>query len=166
MTEHHYFAYGSNLSSLRLLARIRRAEALATARLPAHRLEFHMPSRDGSAKCDAYFTGAPEDYVWGVIYRIDPDEREILDGYEGRGDCYDVKRVELATDQGQLVEAFTYYALRTDAQVPPYCWYREHVLSGAREHRLPLDYIARLEATAYRADRDSQRRSAELSIYR
>lgn len=166
MTEQHYFAYGSNLSSLRLLARIRSAEALTTARLHAHRLEFHMPSRDGSAKCDVRFTGASEDYVWGVVYRIDPAEREILDGYEGLGDSYGAKVVALATEQGQEIEAFTYYALRTGARVPPYCWYRQHVLSGAREHRLPLDYIDRLEATVYMADQDLQRRSAELSIYR
>ncbi len=165
MTEHHYFAYGSNLSSLRLLARIRSARVLTTARLHAHRLAFHMPSQDGSAKCDAHFTGVPEDFVWGVVYRIDPVEREILDGYEGLGESYGIKAVELATEKDRVVKAFTYYALRTGAQVPPYCWYRDHVLLGAREHSLPPEYITRLEATAYMADGDSQRRMAELSIY-
>lgn len=166
MTEHHYFAYGSNLSSRRLSARIGSARVLTTARLHAHRLAFHMPGKDGSAKCDAHFTGALEDFVWGVVYRIDPDGRKILDGYEGLGKSYGIKAVELSTEEGRVIEAFTYYALRTGAGVSPYCWYREHVLFGAREHRLPPDYIAQLESTAYMADGNSQRRALELSIYR
>jgi cation transport regulator ChaC len=165
MTEHYYFAYGSNLSSPRLFARISSAQALTTARLHRHSLAFHMPSQDGSAKCDAHFTGQAEDTIWGVVYQIDPLERPILDHYEGLGDCYGTKAVKLITAENQTLQAFTYYALRTGANQPPYCWYRDHVLFGAREHGLPSNYVAELEGIGFMKDVNAERRTSELSIY-
>ena len=47
-----YFAYGSNMSSVRLRARVNSAQPLGVARLPGHRLRWHMHSLDGSGKCD------------------------------------------------------------------------------------------------------------------
>ena len=165
MTEHYYFAYGSNLSSPRLFARISSARALTTARLHEHSLAFHMPGQDGSAKCDAHFTGQAEDTVWGVVYQIDPLQRPVLDRFEGLGDCYGIKAVKLITAENQSLQAFTYYALRTDANQPPYCWYRDHILFGAREHGLPSNYLAELEHIGFMKDTDTERRTNELSIY-
>ena len=48
-----YFAYGSNLSSARMAARVPSARVVARAQLPGHALRFHKVGRDGSAKCDA-----------------------------------------------------------------------------------------------------------------
>lgn len=49
-----YFAYGSNMSSARLRARVPSCRPIGIAFLPGHELRFHKRSKDGSGKCDAF----------------------------------------------------------------------------------------------------------------
>jgi gamma-glutamylcyclotransferase len=51
-----YFAYGSNMCSGRLRARVT-CDFVTTAKLAGYQLRFHKLSRDGSSKCDAFRTG-------------------------------------------------------------------------------------------------------------
>ena len=55
-----------------------------------HRLEFHKVGRDGSAKCDAFETGNPDDSVIGVVFDIHTAEKNYLDQAEGLGVGYDI----------------------------------------------------------------------------
>ena len=59
----------------------------------------------------------------------------------------------------------TYRATRIDPDLKPFAWYLAHVLAGAREHRLPADYIAAIECLAVVDDPDPLRHASELSIY-
>jgi hypothetical protein len=52
-----YFAYGSNMSVSRLVARTPSAQPLGRCALRGHQLRFHKVGGDGSAKCDAFHTG-------------------------------------------------------------------------------------------------------------
>lgn len=166
MEELIYFAYGSNMSSARLRARVRTARSLGMGSLAGHRLEFHMHSRnDGSAKCDAFLTGRPEDVLHGVLFGLASDELPVLDRYEGLGQAYERVEVEVARADGARVLAQTYRALVAEPGSLPYDWYKAHVVNGAREHALPADYVARLEAVPEVVDRDAARRARELAIY-
>src|SRR5438552_200988 len=61
-----YFAYGSNMAIERLKARVPSAELVCIADLAGHQLKFHKRSkRDQSGKCDAAYTGSPQDKVTG-----------------------------------------------------------------------------------------------------
>lgn len=161
-----YFAYGSNMSTARLRARVPSAEVRGRARLPGHALRFHKASEaDGSAKCDACATGVPADAVLGVVFRIDPAERRHLDRAEGLGVGYAVKEVEVHLAAGGNVAAFTYYAVAIDPTLRPFHWYKEHVLRGAAEHALPGPYRAAIEAVASIADPQPYRHRTELAIY-
>ncbi len=158
-----YFAYGSNMLSRRLQARVPSARAVGTGRLLAHALRWHMPSTDGSGKCDAAHTGNTEDIVWGVLFELDLAERVHLDHAEALGRAY--RRDPVTIDSGgTLVPAFTYRALRTGAHIAPYHWYREFVLGGANEHGLPPDYLRALEAVQAMADADAQRAALNSAI--
>ena len=85
-----YFAYGSNMSALRLIKRVPLAVTVETGFLYEHKLAFHKVGRkDGTGKCDAHHTGNPSDYLIGVIYRIDPENRSSLDRVEGLGNGYE-----------------------------------------------------------------------------
>lgn len=161
-----YFAYGSNMSTPRLRARVPSATVHGRARLPGHALRFHKSSEaDGSAKCDACETAAAADEVRGVVFRIDPAERESLDLAEGLGVGYERKRVAVHLEAGDTVEAFTYYAVRIDPNLQPFLWYKEHVLRGAMEHGLPRSYIAAIRAVTARGDPWRERHRRELAIY-
>lgn len=160
-----YFAYGSNMSTRRLRARIPTARFLSIAALPGHQMRFHKVGRDGSAKCDAFATGDDNHRLAGILFRIPADERPALDRCEGCGNGYERKRVVLELPEGSTVEAFTYYATRIDPALRPFTWYREHVLRGAREHGLAPSHLRRIEETETIDDPDTARHNRELAIY-
>ena len=144
-----YFAYGSNMSSLRLRLRTPSARALGIGRLPGHALRWHKLGRDGSGKCDIAESGEQVGGVWGVLYRIALAEKPILDRIEGLGIGYEEEEVRVETEDGP-VAALTYKAKpgRIDAQLRPLADYKRHVLLGAREHGLPMAYRRAIERVA------------------
>ncbi|WP_447968658.1 gamma-glutamylcyclotransferase family protein [Nitrospira sp. M1] len=162
----YYFAYGSNLSIRRLRHRLPSASVVCVASLPGHRLLFHKKSQDGSAKCDAMYTGDADDVVIGVVYEIETVEKPRLDIFEERGYGYEEKTVKVSTSQGQQIDAMTYYALDIDSTLDPYHWYKEHVLRGAREHQFPIAYLQWLERVPSIPDSNHERHTRELQIYR
>ena len=141
-----YFAYGSNLSSARLRARVPSARPRGRGRLLHHRLSWHKRGRDGSGKCDIVPTDTPS-VVWGVLYDVARIEKPALDAVEGLGVGYFEKEVRIVTDEGERL-ALTYHANpdRTDPALHPRDWYKDHVVRGAREHGLPADYIREIES--------------------
>lgn len=96
-----YFAYGSNMCTGRLRQRVPSADPVRVARLLNHSLRFHKRSRDGSAKADAFFTGEPENVVWGVVFDIDPADKLRLDEHEGLSHGY-VERLITVIDLGEI----------------------------------------------------------------
>jgi len=162
-----YLSYGSNMSSKRLRRRAPSAEFVAVAALRAHSLRFHKKSdKDGTAKCDAFFTGDKDHCLFGVVYRIDERCGPALDTAEGLGAGYEKKRIVASPLAGGRLRAFTYYATDIDGALEPLCWYKEHVLRGAQEHSLPRDYIDMIRAVECTRDCDEARRSRELTIYK
>lgn len=162
-----YFAYGSNMSLRRLQLRVPSARRLVTGcSLTGHQLRFHKRGRDGSAKCDAFQTGRAGDRVFGALFWLAPEEKRWLDLAEGLGVGYRQKRVEVCAANGMTHGAFTYVALQTAPGLTPFQWYLEHVLIGARESRVPGDYLAQrlwVEATE---DPLAHRTRQERAIYR
>jgi len=161
-----YFAFGSNLSSLRLQQRIPEAAVHRVATLSQHQLSWRKNGRDQSGKCDIEFTGNLEDMVYGVVYLMTHDDKLELDIYETAGFGYDHKHIEVTTVQGEIVEAFTYFAVDIDHNRQPFHWYKEHVLRGALEHDFPRHYVEYIKATISIGDHDQERHFRELSIYR
>lgn len=160
-----YFAYGSNMSLLRLRQRAPDAMRIATCRLVEHDLRFHKVSPDGSAKCDSFYTGSAEDQVFGAVYELGKASERVLDQVEGLGSGYDKKQVRVVDHAGNEYEAFTYYATLIDPMLLPYGWYRQHVLVGARELALPDTYLGRIEAVQYMDDPDFEREAQQLAVY-
>ena len=161
----NYFAFGSNLASPRLLQRIPEARVHCVATLEAHQLCWRKNDRGQSGKCDIDFTGDPDHLVYGVIYRMSHADKLELDVYETSGFGYDHKHVEVTALHGEVIEAFTYFALDIDHRQQPFHWYKEHVLRGALEHNFPRHYVEQIRNTASIDDHDSERHQRELSIY-
>ncbi len=161
-----YFSYGSNMSSVRLRERVPSANFFAVAKLFSHELKFHKISKDGSGKCDAHNTGLEEDVVIGAIYKIEKDEKSILDKFEGLGVGYGEKRVCVTSLSGEELRVVTYLAKDIVEGLQPFEWYKEHVLRGAREHKLPAEYIKFIYAIKATSDSNKTRHADELSIYK
>ncbi len=160
-----YFAFGSNLSSPRLLQRIPRASVRCIASLQGHRLHWHKNGRDRSGKCDMHPSGHPGDQVYGVIYRMSHADQLELDAYEGEGRGYQRRQIHVTASHGELMPVFTYFATDVNHRLQPFHWYKEHVLRGAVEHGLPRHYVAHIRSVESKPDHDSERHLRELSIY-
>lgn len=139
-----YFAYGSNLSSARLRARIEDVQPVGPALLADHRLALNKRGHDGSAK--ANLVVHPGESVWGVLYRLPRRHLEALDRFEGG---YAREAVRVQPREGGFLEAVTYRSQRLVEGWLPFDWYRAHLVEGAREHGLPAAWIARLEALPF-----------------
>lgn len=153
------------MSILRLQERTPSAIFVTKAMLFQHTLLFHKVGQDSSAKCDAYETGNTSDIVYGVVFKISEAEKRVLDEIEGVGNGYNEKIVKLTASDGHKIRATTYYAITIDASLSPYHWYKQHVVTGARENGLPNTYIDAIDSVLSIADPDLERSTRESSIY-
>jgi len=138
-----YFAYGSNMSSARLQARIPEATTRGPGRLVDWQLRLDKPSRDGSAKANiAPQTGS---LVWGVLWTIPESAWPELDRYEPG---YERTRCRIVDAEGRPASSFTFtYVYPGPAcELAPFDWYVDHLVTGAREHGLPDTWQRRLTA--------------------
>lgn len=157
-----YFAYGSNMCTRRIRARVASASPRGTAKLAGWVVGFCKRGVDGSGKCTLFRTGREQDEVHGVLFVMNSREKALLDEAEGLGTGYAEKLVTVIAQSGP-VEAFTYVAMESylDRGLRPYDWYREFVLVGAEEHGLPDWYVKALAQTP--ADPDPDRARTELN---
>lgn len=154
-----YFAYGSNMCAGRLRRRVPSAAAQRAGKVPSYTFKFNKRSTDGSAKGNVFFTGNPRDVVWGVIFEINCQEKVALDEAEGVGHGYHEQAVSVLDDTGNSFEAFMYVADHDsiDNRLQPYSWYKHFVIEGARQHGLPQNYVARIEAMDANEDSNNDR---------
>lgn len=143
----NYFAYGSNMLSERMLARIPAATVVGVARLPGWQLVWDKISRDGSGKANLRQAAGQE--VWGVVYRIPALDIAKLDRIENG---YQRIEVEVECDRHVKLTAFTYYSDQRNSNVLPFDWYKAFVIKGAEEHSLPADYINQLKQVQAQSD--------------
>lgn len=158
------FAYGSNMSTQRLAARIP-ARFVATAKLSAYQLAFHQHSGDGSGKCDIVPASEPS-AVFGVVWQVEAHHKPTLDRYEGLGHAYTETWLTVTdlTDSRQL-DVQAYIGQITAQGIKPYTWYKHHVLAGAQEHGLPPGYIRALESVQALEDPNTDRHAREIAIH-
>ncbi len=136
-----YLAYGSNMHPVRLKLRTPSAKFYKVISLKKYKLKFHKLGKDGSGKCNIFFTGDKKDRVYGIIYDIKDQEIKQLDMFE-RG--YKKKFLYLEEIKEEI---FFYFATREfiNDSLKPYNWYKEFVLEGAKHFNLPRKYITTIE---------------------
>ena len=145
-----YFAYGSNLDPTQMQARIGRVPHGTIARLPGYRLAFKTSHVDQN---EIFANIMPDDgsSVWGVIYECDEAELKKLDEYEDvDSGHYRRGPVVVVTPARERLEAIAYFAYqdRLCSEGQPSARYSLRIVSGARKHGLPADYVHRIETLA------------------
>lgn len=160
------FAYGSNMNLNRLKERVPSANKLRNVFIKGHTIKCNKISKDGSSKANIIETDNDDDIVWGVIFEIDDSEKRNLDEYEGLGKGYNESILSFLDSENNPHEAQVYIADKSaiNEDLLPYDWYKEYIVSGARENDLPKEYIEKLEAIKFIEDTDTERRNKKLSI--
>lgn len=143
-----YFAYGSNMSALRLFEERLKPEGVGTGqriagRLDGWRLAFNKQGRVPGTGA-GNIVQAPGEAVHGTLNLLPAKGFEVLDRYEGvSGGHYERRNVSVwRGDTGATVGAITYVALLTAADLRPTREYLGHLLAG--RDLLPADYFRRL----------------------
>lgn len=151
-----YFAYGSNLDIEQFERRCPGHRVVGLAELRDHRLTFPLRSRTWEGGV-ASLGVAHGESVWGVVYDLDDAHLAELDVYEGwhgpnhPNNSYDRETVAVhltRADDGSFprrLNALVYVA-RAANPTPPSRRYLDAILRGARHHRLPAAYQAKLVA--------------------
>ena len=167
MTDKYYFAYGSNMS-VRRLQHIKRVPSAIPCDgcyvLDGHAFRFNKRSKDESGKGN--IVEAANEKVFGRLFVLDESQLDTLDKVEG--DDYKQRDVTVRrADEQNTVSAVTYYAVESTVceNLPPYTWYKYHVLIGAFESGLPMEYIAAIDAVEANIDSNNERVQKELKIY-
>ena len=161
------FAYGSNMNLNRLSQRVPSAKKVSNAFLPGYKLVCNKVSKkDGSAKANIIKTDNLADLVWGVLFTIDSNEKSQLDKAEGLGMGYHEDNLTFFYDAGNAYTAQVYIAdsKSIDNTLLPYDWYKEFIVTGAIQNKLPEGYISQLQAIACICDPDEERRTKNYSI--
>ncbi len=159
----HYFAFGSNMLSARLRARVGDFPAGIAGAVAGHQLRFHKRSGDGSAKCDSYCTNNSDDVLPGVAYQISAAQQVLLDRFEGRG--YSKLEIGVNVD-GDRFAAYMYVAEPdyVDPDLAPYHWYKQFVIAGAREFALPSHHVRAISNIQAVTDPDNERHLRNMAV--
>ena len=134
-----YFSYASNMDEAQMADRCPDARPVDGAMLPDYGIVI-------TSQGYANVVESPGDVVFGLLWTISPADEESLDRYEGvRPGLYRKVEIGVTPIGGKAVRALIYLATeRTTGSPRP--GYLELVVAAARRHRLPEDYIRRLEA--------------------
>jgi len=144
-----YFAYGSNLAIDQKELRTGTIREARRACLLGHRIVFSKLGSDGTGK--ANITPDGTQVVWGVAYLCRPKALMEMDKSEGvAGGHYHRKNVQVRCESGEVLEAVTYVAGERYLKSPtsPTPKYLHKIVSGARNHGLPEEYIQEIQQAA------------------
>lgn len=160
------FAYGSNMNLNRLAKRVPSAAKVTNAFLTGHKVVCNKISNDGSAKANIIKTDVPAEFVWGVLFSIDNNEKALLDKAEGLGKGYNECTLTFFDEINNSYTAQVYIAdsKAIDNDLLPYDWYKEFIVTGAIQNKLPAEYISQLQSITCIRDHDEERRTKNYSI--
>ncbi len=158
-----YFAFGSNLNHYRLHQRVGDYQHVGIGYLADHQLVFNKCGGDGSGKCTVIENTGHK--VWGAICQLDFEQKDKLDYFEGVGHGYDAvfKKILIGN---KTIQALLYQAQldAMDNGLAPFHWYKDFVLTGAKYHRLPGEYIQTIESISSIPDQDKTRAQLNFDI--
>ncbi|XVJ65006.1 MAG: gamma-glutamylcyclotransferase [Lacibacter sp.] len=160
------FAYGSNMNLNRLIKRVPSAVKICNASLTGYNLVCNKVSKDGSAKANIISNNSPAQMVWGVLFTIDDKEKPLLDKAEGLGNGYNANMMTFFDETHKSYTAQIYIADNNSISntLLPYDWYKEFIVSGAIQNKLPAQYILQLQSIICIRDHDEERRTKNYSI--
>ncbi len=155
----YYLAYGSNLHPARLEQRLGPVTRIGVAELFGYELRFHKRGADGSGKGNLLKASGRS--AWGVVFKLDGQQKKRLDKFEGDG--YDCVEVEVIISRKNY-PCFCYLAQQDwiDDGLLPHNWYRDLILYGARHAGFASEYIQAIENQNVQLDEPGQQKHAEL----
>lgn len=136
------FSYGSNMSISRIKNRLKNIKKIGIGKVKGYTLTFYKESKDGSGKA-TIVKASNNSEVWGVLFEISDKDKKKLDKIEGLGKGYDIINLNVYDKNNNIINAFAYIAEEDyiNENLKPFDWYFNYVINGAKENKLPEEYI-------------------------
>ena len=136
-----YFAYAANMNHAQMKERCPGGRFLKPVVLEKHRFVYdgYSVTRQGAT---ANIVKSATDRVRGALFEITEKDRLALDSHEGYPKEYDRKVFEVKDADGNAYAAMAYFR-PARALGKPHPDYERTILDGARDCKLPEDYIDR-----------------------
>ena len=101
-----------------------------------------------------------------MLFSIDNKEKALLDKAEGLGKGNNEGTLTFLDETNNSYAAQVYIADSDsiDNTLLPYDWYKEFIVSGAIQNKLPAEYILQLQSITCIRDHDEARRTKNYSI--
>ncbi len=135
-----YFAYGSNLKKEQMAERNVTIYNSHKGFVKNYKIEFNKKSIDGSSK--ANITKFQDEIVWGICFELDEDGFENLRRFEKGYEELEINVYD--ENQKILFTARTFISNKICNKLPTK-EYLDKIIEGAKQHKLPKDYINQLE---------------------
>jgi len=136
-----YFAYGSNMSSNRLIERISSAKVIGPASLDGFIWCCNKLAHDGTARANLMSDDAA--VVLGVLFSMKVKQWRRLDQLETG-----YRRIEVEVEhKGELKKAYTYQSDLLTRQ-PPSEIYISFIVDGLLEHQMSSEYVSEIRREA------------------
>lgn len=166
MNKFYYFAYGSNMLIERLKERCPSAKFITQAYVCGYDLSFNKRSKDCSGKATIIENKKTNDKLYGVVFEIEKVDLYALDEAEGPGYERKDNFIVVKMKDDQEIEVTTYFAKQgaISEKLRPYSWYKQLVLSGAIQAKLPHTYRVKLMAVEAVHDPDDQRNEKAIKL--
>jgi hypothetical protein len=136
---HFYFAFGSNLSTEQMRRRCPCAKVVGTAILYDWKLRFSVCAPHLGGRATAGIFQSSNDYVWGVVYSLNQEDKEKLDRIEQGGYVPVEVNVKIEHEQ-KHIDVFTYIPTESiiapSESLQPDPNYLKVMEEGAKEHRI------------------------------
>ena len=139
-----YFAYGSNMSHQQMCQRCPGSTFIGAVQLHGYQLVYDgFSKRWTGAVANIVKSVASDAEAWGGLFKINRDNLTALDRCEGYSTkVYDRGEFTVIGELGSSHLAVAYYR-EGEKRGEPTDGYRDIVIEGARECRLPDKYIGR-----------------------
>lgn len=137
-----YFAYGPNMNQQKIKEKIPQIRFLKRAYLQDYKFVYDGTGDTLKRKSFANVIEKKGCRVWGALYEVDEKEQSLLDEVEGYP-FYEKKIVEVKDDSGNTYKALI-YCRKFKSPATPTREYRKVIIQGAKECKLPEDYILKI----------------------
>ena len=132
----NYFAYASNLKKSTLEQKIgSKIQNFVQGRILDYGFRFNFKNTEGSASANIIVSESED--VFGAIYEI---ENKYKEGLLSTEPGYRIINVTIETETGN-VPALTFISDQDDENIYPSKDYLKSITEGAKEHKLPQEYL-------------------------
>ncbi|MBF0266559.1 MAG: gamma-glutamylcyclotransferase [Gammaproteobacteria bacterium] len=134
-TLHWYIAYGSNMSSQRLIDRVGAVEDTFKGYLQGYQLVFNKAAQNGSVYANIKYTGQGQCPF--VAYQLTAEQFDSLDGFEGEPNHYLRTSIEVFAEnnnQGHLAYIYLAHPGKIVPEGKPAENYLEYIIDGYKKH--------------------------------